>query len=75
MGKKKLIYQIIAKLTNFDPAKSTCDWSTESLQLNVPNAMVISFMNIVDFEHICSKLEGKKTVKVVLMLIVNPNDE
>ena len=75
MGKKKLIYQIIAKLTNFDPAKSSCDWSTESLQLNVPNAMVISFMNIGDFEHICSKLPGKKTVKEVLMLIVNPNDE
>ena len=32
-------------------------------------------MNIVDFEHICSKLEGEKTVKEILMLIVNPNDE
>ena len=63
---KKLIHQIIAKKTNFDPAKS---------QLHVPNAMVISFMRRIDFDYVFSKLVGKKMPQEVLMLIVNPNNE
>ena len=73
--KKELIYQIIAKLTNFDPATSTCDWSTSGMQLHVPNAMVISFMNRVDFDIVCSKLVGKKNPEEVLIIIVNPNNK
>ena len=73
--KKELIYQIIAKLTNFDPATSTCNWPTSGMQLHVPNAMVICFMNRVDFDIVCSKLVGKKNPEEVLMIIVNPNNK
>lgn len=73
--KLQLIYEIITKLTNFDPVRSTCDWSTSTMSLHVPNAMVINLVQHLNFQMICSKLIGVKTLNEVLDIVFNPYEE
>ena len=72
--KVKLIVKLICRMTNLDPNKNHCDWSTETMPLNVSKETVISFINHIDFVTVCIKLEGYISIKEILGIIFNPYD-
>ena len=72
--KKKFIVKLICEMTNFNIEGDYCDWSTETMPLNVSKEIVISFLNRIDFAKVCNKLKGYKFVNEVLDIIFNSND-
>ena len=71
--KKNFIIKLICEMTNLNPNKNFCDWSTETMSLNVSKEIVISFLNHIEFDIVCSRLDGYKSVKEILDIIFNPD--
>lgn len=69
--KVKFIVKIICQMTDLDPNKSFCDWSTEMMPIKVPKEIVISFINKSDFTAIFSNLNGYKSTQEILEIISN----
>ena len=69
--KVKFIVKIICQMTDLDPNKSFCDWSTEMMPIKVPKEIVISFINKSDFTAIFSNLTGYKSIQEILEIISN----
>ena len=69
--KVKFIVKIICQMTDLDPNKSFCDWSTEMMPIKVPKEIVISFINKSDFTAIFSNLNGYKSIQEILEIISN----
>ena len=71
--KKQFVVKLICKMTNLShPNQKFCDWSTESMPLDVSKEIVISFLNHIEFDIICSRLDGYKSIKEILDVIFNP---
>ena len=51
--KRVMIIRDIFRMTNVTDFSPTLDWSTSSMQIRVPSAMVFSFINNLDFDRIC----------------------
>ena len=69
--KVKFIVKIICQMTDLDPNKSFCDWSTEMMPIKVSKEIVISFINKSDFTAIFSNLNGYKSIQEMLDIIFN----
>ena len=59
-------------MTNLSPDKYFCDWSTEEIPLYVTGEIVITFLNQINFNVFCSKLDGYKSIKEILDIALNP---
>ena len=59
-------------MTDFDPNKSYCDWSINSMQLNVSSNLIFSFLNRLNYDLICSRLVGKIDYFEILKFIMDP---
>ena len=71
--KKQFVVKLICKITNLShPNQKFCDWSTESMPLDVSKEIVISFLNHIEFDIVCSRLDGYKSIKEILDVIFNP---
>ena len=74
--KKRIILDSILRATNFnDLTAQTLDWSTSTMLLFVNSAVVLSFIHKMDFERICSHLNGKKTIDEIIKIIFNFENE
>ena len=68
--KKDLIIKLLLKACNFtDPSATTLDWTSSSPGLFVPSTMVLSSLASFDFDRICSKLTGKKSIREMFKLV------
>ena len=66
--KKKIVIEGLLKIFNFtDPTATTLDWSSSMPGLHVSSNMVLTVLSRLDFNRICSKLVGKKTVKEMFL--------
>ena len=71
--KKQFVVKLICKMTNLSHLNQKfCDWSTESMPLDVSKEIVISFLNHIEFDIVCSRLDGYKSIKEILDVIFNP---
>ena len=59
-------------MTNLSPDKDFCDWSTEEMLLYVTSEIVISILNQITFNVVCSKFDGYKSIKEILDIVLNP---
>ena len=58
------------KAYNFnDLSATTLDWSSSIPGLQVPAEMVLCVLRSLDFNRICDKLKGKKTVKEMFQIV------
>ena len=74
--KKRIVLDSILRVTNFsDLTAHTLDWSTSTMPLLVNSAVVLSFIHKMDFERICSRLNGKKTIDEIIKIIFNFENE
>ena len=74
--KKRIILDSILRATNFnDPVAETLDWSTSTMPLFVRSSMVLSFIHKLDFERICGRLNGKKTIDEIIKIVFNFENE
>ena len=69
--KKNFVVKVICQMTDFDMNKSTCDWSTSMMPLHVSSNIIISFLNHIEFDIVCSQLTGYKSVNGILDTIFN----
>ena len=70
--KKKIVIEGLLKIFNFtDPTATTLDWSSSMPGLHVSSNMVLIVLSRLDFNRICSKLVGKKTVKEMFLIGFN----
>ena len=72
--KIKFAVKIICQMTNLDPNKSFCNWSTEMIPIKSLKEIAISFISKLDFIAICNNLDGYKSIKEILDIIFNPYD-
>ena len=70
--KQNFVVKIICQMTNLSPDKDFCDWSTEEMLLYVTSEIVISILNQINFNVVCSKLDGYKSIKEILDIVLNP---
>ena len=61
-NKKIFIVKLICEATIFHPNMTTCDWSTSMMLLFVSSNLVISLLNHLDYNVICSRLTGQKSI-------------
>ena len=68
--KKDLINKLLLKACNFtDPSATTLDWTSSLPGLFVPATMVSSLLPSFDFDRICSKLTGKKSIREMFKIV------
>ena len=70
-NKKIFIVKLICEATNFHPNMTTCDWSTSTMLLFVSSNLVISLLNHLDYNVICSRLTGQKSICEIYNIIFN----
>ena len=70
-NKKIFIVKLICEATNFHPNMTTCDWSTSTMPLHGCGNIIISFLNHIEFDIVCTQLTGYKSVNEVLDIIFN----
>ena len=74
--KQRIVLHSILRATNFnDLTAQTLDWSTSAMPLFVNSAVVLSFIHKMDFEKICSRLNGKKTIDEIIKINFNFENE
>ena len=69
--KHVMIIRDIFRMTNVTDFSPTLDWSTSSMQIRVPSALVFSFINNLDFDRICRELVGLKTSEEMIKIVFN----
>ena len=69
--KHVIIIRDIFRMTNVTDFSPTLDWSTSSMQIRVPSALVFSFINNLDFDRICRELVGLKTSEEMIKIVFN----
>ena len=69
--KHVIIIRDIFRMTNVTDFSPTLDWSTSSMQIRVPSALVFSFINNLDFDRICRELVGLKTSEEIIKIVFN----
>ena len=69
--KHVMIIRDIFRMTNVTDFSPTLDWSTSSMQIRVPSALVFSFINNLDFDRICRELVGLKTSEEIIKIVFN----
>ena len=68
---KRGIIRDIFRMTNVTDFSPTLDWSTSSMQIRVPSALVFSFISNLDFDRICRELVGLKTSEEMIKIVFN----
>ena len=69
--KHVIIIRDIFRMTNVTDFSPTLDWSTSSMQIRVPSALVFSFISNLDFDRICRELVGLKTSAEMIKIVFN----
>ena len=69
--KHVIIIRDIFRMTNVTDFSPALDWSTSSMQIRVPSALVFSFINNLDFDRICRELVGLKTSEEIIKIVFN----
>ena len=69
--KHVIIIRDIFRMTNVTDFSPALDWSTSSMQIRVPSALVFSFINNLDFDRICRELVGLKTSEEMIKIVFN----
>ena len=69
--KHVMIIRDIFRMTNVTDFSPTLDWSTSSMQIRVPSALVFSFISNLDFDRICRELVGLKTSEEIIKIVFN----
>ena len=69
--KHVIIIRDIFRMTNVTDFSPTLDWSTSSMQIRVPSALVFSFISNLDFDRICRELVGLKTSEEIIKIVFN----
>ena len=69
--KHVMIIRDIFRMTNVTDFSPTLDWSTSSMQIRVPSALVFSFISNLDFDRICRELVGLKTSEEMIKIVFN----
>ena len=69
--KHVIIIRDIFRMTNVTDFSPTLDWSTSSMQIRVPSALVFSFISNLDFDRICRELVGLKTSEEMIKIVFN----
>ena len=68
--KKDLIIKLLLKACNCTgPSATTLDWTSSLPRLFVPSTIVLSSLASFDFDRICSKLTGKKSVREMFKIV------
>ena len=68
--KKDLIIKLLLKECNFTGlSATTLDWTSSLPRLFVPSTIVLSSLASFDFDRICSKLTGKKSVREMFKIV------
>ena len=71
-NKKIFIVKLICETTNFHLNMTTCNWSTSTMLLFVSSNLVISLLNHLDYNVICTRLTGQKSICEIYNIIFNP---
>ena len=68
--KQNFIVKIICQMTDFDMNKSTCNWSTSTMPLHGCGNIIISFLNHIEFDIVCTQLRGINLLMKYLILFL-----